>query len=130
MSFSHEFRNFITRGNVVDLAVAVVVGQAFSKIGTALVEGLIMPLVSYVLPRGEWQTFVVGKLQVGKLFSASLDFLLIALVVFLGFVKGVGRFTAADREAEPVVKTKTCPYCLEEVPLAATRCRHCTSQLA
>ncbi len=129
MTLTHEFKNFITRGNVVDLAVAVVVGQAFSKIGTALVEGLVMPLVSYVLPRGEWQTFVVGKLQVGKLFSASLDFLLIALVVFLVFVKGVGRFTTADQEAEPAVKTKTCPYCLEEVPLAATRCRHCTSEL-
>lgn len=129
MSLHKEFKAFIAKGNVVDLAVAVVVGQAFGKIVTASVEGLIMPLVGYVLPAGDWQAFTLGKLQVGKLLGAGLDFVLIALVVFLVFVKGLGSVMKRQEEAQAAVSTKTCPHCLESVPMAATRCRCCTSTL-
>lgn len=129
MSLLNEFKAFVAKGNVVDLAVAVVVGQAFSKIVTAAVEGLIMPLVAYILPSGDWQTLTLGKLQVGKLMGAGLDFVLIALVVFLVFVKGLGSLMKRQEEASAAVSTKTCPHCLESVPKAATRCRCCTSAL-
>lgn len=129
MSFIKDFKAFIAKGNVVDLAVAVVIGQAFSRIVTALVEGLIMPLVAYALPTGDWQTLSLGKLQVGKLLGAGLDFVLIALVVFLVFVKGLGAILRRQEEASNAVTTKECPHCLEPVPRAATRCKHCTSAL-
>jgi large conductance mechanosensitive channel len=128
MSLVQEFKSFVARGNVVDLAVAVVLGGAFGKIVTALVGGLIMPLVGFVMPQGDWQKFMVGPFQVGQLLAAVIDFLLIALVVFLVFVKGLGRFM---KKPEPAAApaTKTCPECLEQVPAAATRCKFCTSKL-
>jgi large conductance mechanosensitive channel len=126
MSFIEEFKAFVAKGNVVDLAVAVVLGGAFGKIVTAFVGGLIMPLVSYVLPRGDWQKFVVGRFQVGALMGAVIDFLLIALVVFLVFVKGVA---AIAKKPAPAPDTRICPRCLESVPLRASRCKFCTSEL-
>jgi large conductance mechanosensitive channel len=129
MSLAQEFKAFVAKGNVVDLAVAVVLGGAFGKIVTALVGGLIMPLVSYVLPKGDWQAFMVGKFQVGTLLGAIIDFLLIALVVFLVFVKGLAAMTKKAEEAVVAPTTKPCPRCLESVPMAATRCRFCTSEL-
>lgn len=127
MLLIQEFKAFVAKGNVVDLAVAVVLGGAFGKIVTAFVSGLIMPLVSYVLPKGDWQTFMVGKFQVGTLLGAIIDFLLIALVVFLVFVKGLPAMTKKE-EAAPPPNTKPCPRCLEAVPRAATRCKFCTSE--
>ena len=128
MSLAQEFKAFVAKGNVVDLAVAVVLGGAFGKIVTAFVSGLIMPLVSYLLPKGDWQTFMLGKFQMGALLGAVIDFLLIALVVFLVFVKGLAAM-AKKEEAPAAPDTKACPRCLEQVPKAATRCKFCTSEL-
>jgi large conductance mechanosensitive channel len=129
MSLAQEFKAFVAKGNVVDLAVAVVLGGAFGKIVTAFVGGLIMPLVSYVLPKGDWQAFMVGKFQVGTLLGAIIDFLLIALVVFLVFVKGLAAMTKKQDGIPAAPETKPCPRCLEAVPKAATRCKFCTSDL-
>jgi large conductance mechanosensitive channel len=128
MSVYQEFKTFVSKGNVVDLAVAVVLGGAFGKIVTALVGGLVMPLVSYVMPEGDWQKFAMGPFQVGQMLAAVIDFLLIALVVFVVFVKGLGRMMKKPEEA-PAPATKACPECLETVPAAATRCKFCTSKL-
>jgi len=128
MTLVQEFKAFVARGNVTELAVAVVLGGAFGKIVTAFVNGLIMPLVSYVLPKGDWQTFTLGKFQVGAVAGAVVDFVLIALVVFLVFVKGLAA-VARKREEAPAPATRACPRCLEQVPLAATRCKCCTSEL-
>jgi large conductance mechanosensitive channel len=130
MSLMDEFKAFIAKGNVVDLAVAVVVGGAFGKIVTAFVDGIVMPLVSYVLPRDmQWESWMVGKLRVGKVLGAGLDFLIISLVVFLVLVKLLGALVKRKAEAAPAPSTRTCPRCLETVPRAATRCRACTSEL-
>lgn len=130
MPWIDEFKAFIGKGNVVDLAVAVVVGGAFGKIVTAFVDGIVMPLVSYVLPKDmQWESWMVGKLRVGKVLGASLDFLIIAVVVFLVLVKLVGALMKRKDEVPPAVTTKTCPRCLEGVPKAATRCKFCTSEL-
>ena len=128
MSIRQEFKAFIMKGNVVDLAVAVVVGTAFGKIVTAFVDGIVMPLVSYVLPSGDWQSWSLGKLKVGSVLGATVDFLIIAAVVFLVLVKVLGTLTKR-KGAPPEPTTKECPACLEQVPLKATRCKHCTSQL-
>ncbi len=129
MSILQEFKAFVAKGNVVDLAVAVVLGGAFGKIVTAVVSSLIMPLVGLVQPQGDWQKFVLGPFRVGELLGAIVDFLLIALVVFLVFVKGLGRIMKRQDEAVHAVTTKTCPECLEAIPKAATRCKFCTSKL-
>lgn len=127
MSMCQEFKAFVSKGNVVDLAVAVVLGGAFGKIVTAVVGGLIMPLVGLVMPQGDWQKFMLGPFQVGQLLAAVIDFLIIALVVFVVFVKGLGRMVKKPEEA-PAPATKTCPECLETVPAAASRCKFCTTK--
>jgi large conductance mechanosensitive channel len=131
MSLIQEFKAFVAKGNVVDLAVAVVVGGAFGKIVTAFVDGIVMPLVSYVMPKDmQWENWMVGKLRLGKVLGASLDFLIIALVVFLVLVKLVGALMKKKEEpGAPAPETKPCPRCLETVPKAATRCKFCTSEL-
>lgn len=141
MSFASDFKSFAFKGNVVDLAVGVVIGGAFGKIVSALVADLIMPIVALVMPSGDWRAsgWIVREatnpkdnviLRWGDFMGAVLDFFIVALVLFLIVAKLVkaaeGRLI--KREAAAVV-TKPCPFCLETVPLAATRCRACTSAL-
>lgn len=129
MSMQGEFKAFIMKGNVVDLAIAVVVGAAFGKIVSAFVDGIVMPLVTYVLPANiKWEEWVLGKFRIGAVLGATVNFLIIALVVFLVLIKFLGRFTK-KKEAAAAPTSKECPACLEQVPLKATRCKHCTSQL-
>jgi len=141
MSMTSEFKDFIAKGNVVDLAVAVVIGGAFGKIVTALVEGIIMPLVGMAVPGGDWRALSIGPedgksapggnsppFQGGFGLGSVVDFGCIALVVFLVFVKGMARFKKVEAPAvAPAMKE--CPQCLEQVPAAAKKCRHCTSAL-
>ena len=130
MSLKDEFKAFIMKGNVIDLAVAVVVGGAFGKIVTAFVDGIVMPMVSYVLPANiKWEEWVLGKFRIGAVLGAAVNFLIIALVIFLVLVKLLERVTKKKEEAPAPATTKECPACLEQVPLKATRCKHCTSQL-
>ena len=129
MSMKDEFKAFIVKGNVIDLAVAVVVGGAFGKIVTAFVEGMVMPMVTYVLPANiKWEEWVLGKFRIGAVLGATVNFLIIALVIFLVLVKFLGKFI---KKEEPLAgpATKECPACLEQVPIKASRCKHCTSQL-
>lgn len=129
MSLKEEFKAFVMKGNVVDLAVAVVVGGAFGKIVTAFVDGIVMPLVTYVLPADiKWEEWVLGKFRIGAVLGATVNFLIIALVIFLVLIKFLGRFMKKE-EAPAAPATKECPACLEQVPLKATRCKHCTSQV-
>ena len=135
-SFVSDFKSFALKGNVVDLAIAVIIGAAFGKIVSALVADVIMPLVSLVMPNGNWRShYVILRhaadpkndilLRWGDLVGDVLDFLVVALVLFL-IVQKVLR--ARRDPAAPT--TKECPYCLENVPVAATRCRACTSDLS
>lgn len=127
MSLKDEFKTFIMKGNVIDLAVAVVIGAAFGKIITAFVDGVVMPLVTYVLPANiKWEEWILGKFRIGAVLGATVNFLIIALVIFLVLIKLLGKFIKKE-EAAPT--TKECLACLEQVPLKATRCKHCTSQL-
>jgi len=131
VSLIKEFKSFIAKGNVVDLAIAVVVGGAFSGIVKAFVDGIVMPLVSYALPANiKWEEWALGKLRVGTVLGATVDFLIIALVVFLVLVKLLGSLMKRHEDASAAVTTKTCPECLEDIPKAAKRCRHCTSPQA
>jgi len=130
MSLVREFKEFVNKGNVVDLAVAVVIGGAFGKIVSAMVTDLVMPLVNAVLPQGDWRKWEVTPLhfRIGDMMGTLIDFVVVAFVVFLVMVKAIG---AAHRKMVPLAPAmKPCPECLENVPLAARRCRACTSVFA
>lgn len=130
MALKDEFKAFIMKGNVIDLAVAVAVGGAFGKIITAFVDGLVMPMVTYVLPANiKWEEWALGKFRIGAVLGATVNFLIIALVIFLVLVKLLEKVTKKRGEAPAEPSTKECPACLEQVPIKATRCKHCTSQL-
>lgn len=140
MSLIADFKKFAFKGNVVDLAVGVIIGGAFGKIVSALVSDIIMPLVSLVLPGGNWRqadiTLREGAtaeeriaLLYGDFIGVCLDFLIVAFVLFLFVNKFIKALEARGKkpEPEPAPTTKECPYCLETIPLAAKRCKACTS---
>ena len=125
------FRDFVLRGNVIDLAVAVVIGAAFSAIVNSLVADLINPLIAAVVHKPDFSSLVLdvngGKIKYGNFLNASIQFLLIASVVYFFVVTPLNKLMARMKPAEvaaPVV-TKACPECLSEIPLAARRCGHC-----
>jgi large conductance mechanosensitive channel len=133
MSLRREFREFVFRGNVVDLAVGVIIGASFAKITTAFVEDLVMPVISFLLPSGSWRELVIEPLpkmqfKVGHLLASVIDFMIVATVLFLVLVKFVRLFWRQEAAA-PALATKTCPECLESIPEAARRCRACTTTL-
>jgi large conductance mechanosensitive channel len=143
MAFFQDFKNFAFKGNVIDLAVGVVIGGAFGKIVSALVADIFMPLVALVLPSGDWRANGVALrhaadakddviIKYGDFFGAVLDFLVIALVLFIVVSRilkaAEGRLVKPKPTEEPVAKE--CPFCCESVPFKATRCKFCTSQFA
>jgi large conductance mechanosensitive channel len=124
MSLAKEFKEFALKGNVIDLAVAVVIGGAFGKIVTALVEDIIMPLVGRLLPGQDWKSFQAGGLKIGDFAGTVVDFFIVAVVLFVVVIKVMGAF----KKKTPVVETtKKCRECLETIPLEARRCRACTA---
>jgi large conductance mechanosensitive channel len=124
-----EFREFAIRGNVMDLAVAVIIGGAFGKIITSLVDDILMPLIGLVLGGVDFSAlaFTVGSAEVrwGAFVQAIVDFLIVAFVIFM-LVRAMNRL---KREEPTTPTTKECPYCASTIPLKAVRCPDCTSQL-
>ena len=134
-----EFKEFIARGNVIDLAIAFVIGAAFGKLVTSLVEGIIMPPIGLLLGHADFSNLFIDLsgqrpasladaqlrglpvIAYGQFLNDVVVFLIIAFVVFL-MVKAVNRLRAAP---PPPPNTKDCPYCLTAIPLAATRCAAC-----
>jgi large conductance mechanosensitive channel len=130
-----DFREFILRGNLVDLAVAVVIGVAFGAVITALVNDLITPLIAAIGGKQDFSnlTFTVNKSRFlyGAFVNALLSFVVIAAVVFFLVVRPVNALLKRFRPEPAVdVTTRPCPYCVSEIPLAATRCAFCTSEVA
>ena len=138
-----EFKEFIARGNVIDLAVAVIIGAAFGKIVTSLVEGVLMPPIGLALGKADFSNLFIDLsgqhpvsladaqlkglpvIAYGVLINDIVNFLIIALVVFL-VVRAVNRLKAAP---PPPPNTKDCPRCLTAIPLAASRCSACCADL-
>jgi large conductance mechanosensitive channel len=127
-----EFREFIMRGNLLDLAVAVVIGLAFSAVVTALVADLITPLIAAIGGKPDFSalSFTINnsRFLYGDFLNALLSFVVIAAAVFFFVVKPMNALAA--RNAAPVAATtRPCPRCLSDIPLAATRCPNCTSDV-
>jgi len=139
-----EFKEFIARGNVIDLAVAVIIGAAFGKIITSLVDGVIMPPIGMALGKVDFTSLFIDLsgqhpisivdakakglpvIAYGALINDIINFLIVALVVFL-IVKAVNRMRAAP---PPPPNTKDCPLCVTAIPLAAKRCPACCADIA
>jgi large conductance mechanosensitive channel len=126
------FRDFITRGNLIDLAVAVVIGLAFTAIVTAIVKDLITPLIGAIWKTNNFETLTFkvngSTFGIGDLLNAILSFVIIAAVVYFLVVAPMARFlTWRQRNAEAT--TRDCPECLSTIPIAATRCMYCTTQV-
>jgi large conductance mechanosensitive channel len=130
-----EFRDFILRGNVIDLAVGIVIGAAFGALVTSFVTDILTPLLG-LLSIGQVSTlsFQAGDATVtyGKFLNQLISFVLIAAAIFFFVVKPVNAMTSRLKKAEPDGEPplKTCPFCATDIPSAATRCPHCTSELA
>jgi len=129
------FKQFILRGNVLDLAVAVVIGAAFGAVVTALVKDLITPIIAAIVGKPDFSNIVFevngSKFLIGDFINALVSFLLIAAAVYFFVVLPVNtvlaRIKRGEAPADPT--TKRCPECLSEVPIAARRCAFCTSAL-
>ncbi len=126
----NDFKAFIMRGNVLDLAVAVIIGGAFGKIVSSLVSDIIMPLIGLIIGGIDFSglVFTVGNAKVtyGNFINNVVDFVIIAFVIFL-MVKAINSMQKPAPAAAPT--TKECPHCFSTIPLKATRCPNCTSQL-
>jgi large conductance mechanosensitive channel len=142
-----DFKEFIMRGNVVDLAVAVIIGATFGKIVSSLVNDVLMPPIGLILGNVDFSNLFVNlsstsykslaeakasgaaTINYGVFLNAVVDFLIVAFVIFLlvRTVSRMKRLHAAPAPAAPT--TRDCPYCLSSIPIKATRCAHCTSEL-
>ena len=139
-----EFRQFIMRGNVLDLAIGVIIGGAFGKIVTSLVNDIIMPPVGLLAGKVDFTSLFINlsstpyatlseaqaagapTINYGLFVNTVIDFLIVALVVFV-LVRQVNRLYPRPAPAAP--DTRECPYCFSTIPLKATRCAHCTAEL-
>lgn len=139
-----EFRDFISRGNVIDLAVGVIIGGAFGKIVSSLVSDIIMPPIGLLLNGVDFSNLFVSlngqayatlaaaqtagapTLNYGNFINNAIDFLIVAFVIYL-LIRGINKLSRPAPAPAPT--TKDCPYCFSVIPLKATRCPNCTSQL-
>ena len=129
------FKQFMLRGNVLDLAVAVVMGAAFGSVVSALVKDLITPFIAAIVGTPDFSiiafTINGSKFAIGEFINAVVSFLLIGVAVYFFIVLPVNKLMARLRrgEATPDPTTKKCPECLSDVPIAATRCAFCTQPI-
>lgn len=132
--FLEEFKQFALRGNVLDLAVGVIIGAAFQNIVTALTEDFINPIINCVGGAeigGAVQIFNTGQyIRYGDFITSVINFLIMAFVIFM-LMKGINKILSFGiKEKQPEKpSTKKCPYCMSEIPVEATKCAHCTSDL-
>ena len=130
-----EFRDFVVRGNVVDLAVAVVIGAAFGTVVTSMVENLVTPLIGAIGGEPDFSglAFTVNgsEFGYGEFVNAVLSFLIVAAVIFFAVVRPLNALTSRLRPGKPVdTPTRACPECVSDIPLSARRCAFCTAQVA
>lgn len=128
-----EFKEFIAKGNVLDLAVGVIIGGAFSSIVTSLTDDIINPIISCIGGaeiQGKIHLIGDNYIDYGSFISAIINFLIMAVIIFL-IVKGVNKMMSIGKKPEeaPAPTTKQCPYCKSEISIEATKCPCCTSDL-
>ncbi len=133
--FFGEFKTFISRGNVIDMAVGVIIGAAFKAIVDSLVNDIINPLIG-IIGGGNFDTYFLeingATIMYGKFITAIINFLIMAFVLFVivSTINKMSEKISRKKEEEPAAPTtKICPFCKSEIPLDATKCAHCTSDV-
>lgn len=137
--FFNEFKKFAMRGNVMDMAVGIIIGAAFGKIVSSLVEDVIMPPIGLALGKVDfsdlaWKLTDDVSIKYGAFLNTVISFIIVAFAVFI-LIKAINTLQAKmlkeekDAEAAAAPTTKKCPYCCSDIALEATRCPHCTSEL-
>jgi len=140
MAIIKEFKEFAMRGNVVDMAIGIIIGGAFGKIVTSLVNDVIMPPVGLFLGNADFSRLALTlreqgagmpavTIRYGIFINTILDFVIVAFAIFL-VIKQMNRMKRQAEEPAAAPTTRECPRCCSTIPLAATRCPHCTSELA
>ncbi len=132
-AFMKEFKEFISKGNVMDMAVGIIIGGAFTAIVTSLVDDVIMPIISLLTGGFDFSALCVvlgegegaATLNYGAFIAAIINFLIIAVVIFC-LIKSINKFKKKQEEAPT---TKDCPYCFEKINIKATKCPHCGSEV-
>jgi large conductance mechanosensitive channel len=130
------FRDFILRGNVVDLAVAVILGAAFNAIVTSFTKDILGQVIAALVGKPDFSGVVLKlngtPIMIGNFINAAISFLIVATVVYFGVVLPLNTLLARIKKPEPPAppSTKPCPQCLSDIPLAAKRCAHCTQLVA
>ena len=138
-NFFNEFKTFAMRGNVMDMAVGIIIGAAFGKIVTSLVEDVIMPPIGWALGKVDFSDLAIDltegvTIKYGAFINTVISFIIVAFAVFI-LIKAINTLQAkmlkaeADAAAAAAPTTKKCPYCRSEIDLEATRCPHCTSEI-
>lgn len=137
-NFVSEFKKFAMRGNVIDMAVGIIIGAAFGKIVDSLVKDVLMPPIGLLLGKVDFSDLKIFlthgdnpvSINYGLFINALISFLIVAFAVFI-LIKAINKLqekmTKEEENTEPT--TKNCPYCCSEIPVKATRCPHCTSEL-
>jgi large conductance mechanosensitive channel len=127
------FKKFLLRGNVIDMAVGIVVGAAFGTVVSAFVKDLMTPFIAAVVRKPDFSriafTLNSSQFMIGDFLNQLISFLIVAAVVYFGVVLPMNKLMA-HLEPPPPLTTKACPECLSEIPIGAKRCAHCTSTLA
>ena len=141
-----EFKTFVMRGNVLDLAVAVIIGGVFGKVVSSLVTDVIMPPIGLIVGKVDFSSLYLNLssttyaslaeaqkagapvIKYGLFINTVIDFVIVSFVIFL-VVRLANRLQRQQAAAAPAPTTKECPYCLSSIPLKATRCGHCTSEI-
>ena len=121
----NEFKEFAIKGNVIDLAIGVVIGSAFGKIVTSVVEDLITPIIGAIFGQPDFSHIMLGPVALGNFINAIVNFLIIAICLFF-VVKGINKL---KKPAQAPKEARKCPFCKSEIADDATRCPHCTSEL-
>jgi large conductance mechanosensitive channel len=139
MGMLKEFKDFAMRGNVVDMAVGIIIGGAFGKIITSFVNDVIMPPIGILLGGVDFkdlmfvlkpatETLPAVAIKYGSFLSTIIDFVIVAFCIFM-VVKGMNSMKKKEPAKKEEPKTKECPHCLSQVPIKATKCAFCTSEL-
>ena len=135
MTLVSDFKQFLLRGNVIDLAVAVVIGAAFGAVVTALVQDLVTPLIAAIGGQQDFSAlhFTINKstFTYGDFINKVITFVMVAAVIFFLVIVPINAFIARSRKEPPAdPSVRKCPECLSEIPAEARRCAHCTSEVA
>lgn len=126
--FLKEFRDFALRGNVMDMAVGVIIGGAFSGIVTSLTDNFINPIISLITQGARYTMTDIGGFA-SNFLSAVVNFIIMAFILFC-LMRVVNKAVNLGKKEEPKAPTtKECPYCMSQIPIKATRCPHCTSEV-